>query len=307
MEAYNIMLADSAAISLAFALFLLVGPTAGYAIGWLTDVLAFRSRGPQFRLAASVPLSVAVLPILGYTLGSLFPPPVAWALFGVPSAAGLALMARDWWSAAPGRWQVWRGLTPFLALLGLWLLIAFCALVDLPFGQRLYYSTTAYDHSVRTAITSAIHTYGLPAQNPFYFPGHPVALRYHYFWMIPCAFIQRLGAPWVDARSAFTAGTMYCGIAMICLVPLYLRLFSANGAVALRRRSLTAICLLGVTGLDLLPATWMLWLERRGSMRGISPSVEWWNDQVDGWVYTMLWEAHYMCSLVGCLLGFLVL
>ena len=50
-----------------------------------------------------------------------------------------------------------------------------------------------------------------------------------------------------------------------------------------------------------------MWLNRAGIVGDMSPSVEWWNEQVDGWVYTMLWEPHYVCALVACLTGFLIL
>jgi hypothetical protein len=50
----------------------------------------------------------------------------------------------------------------------------------------------------------------------------------------------------------------------------------------------------------------MIWLYRIGLVDGMSPSVEWWNEQVDGWLYTMLWEPHYTCALIACLTGFLI-
>jgi hypothetical protein len=61
-----------------------------------------------------------------------------------------------------------------------------------------------------------------------------------------------------------------------------------------------------VTGLDIVPALLMVWLNRAGLIGGMSPSVEWWNEQVDGWLYTMLWEPHYVCAAVACLTGFLI-
>ena len=83
--------------------------------------------------------------------------------------------------------------------------------------------------------------------------------------------------------------------------------FSPQGATNLYRRSIIGIALLGVTGLDILGALLMFWLHHIGLIGGVSPSVEWWNNQVDGWVYTMLWEPHYTCALLACLTGFLVL
>jgi hypothetical protein len=113
--------------------------------------------------------------------------------------------------------------------------------------------------------------------------------------------------PLVDARAAFIAGTLWVGIGLISLIPLYLRMFgSAPPGVLLRSRSRIGIALLAVTGLDIVPTILMVWLSRAGLVSGMSPSVEWWNEQVDGWLYTMLFEPHYTCSLIACLTGFLI-
>jgi hypothetical protein len=132
-------------------------------------------------------------------------------------------------------------------------------------------------------------------------------LRYHYYWLILAALLQQIGHPFVDARQAFIAGTLWCGIGLISLVALYLRIFSPHGAARIARRTVVGVALLGVTGLDILPTLLMLWGAHTGLVRGVSPSVEWWNNQVDGWIYTMLWEPHYICSLIACLIGFLII
>src|ERR1019366_381019 len=181
----------------------------------------------------------------------------------------------------------------------------FCRWPTFPSAAASYFSVIDFDYSVRIAFTHSIGAFGLPARNPFFFPGHAAALRYHYFWMIPCAQIYRLGMPLVDARAAFIAGTMWVGIGLISLIPLYLRLFG-SAPQALLRRSRIGIALLAVTGLDIVPTLLFVWLSRAGVVRGMSPSVEWWNEQVDGWLYTMLWEPHYTCSLIACLTGFLI-
>jgi len=42
-------------------------------------------------------------------------------------------------------------------------------------------------------------------------------------------------------------------------------------------------------------------------MHAVRPAMEWWNEQVDGFVYTALWESHYLAGLIACLMGFLIL
>jgi hypothetical protein len=297
-------MSDLIGISAGFALFSLLAFLPGYAIGWLTNVFEFRTRLLPFRLAASVPVSLAVGPILGYTVGRWFGLNAVWLVYSVLGVAAVSSGALRR-KARLGAGFDFRALWPFAALIALWMAVAFLSLADLPIGRRLYFSVIDFDYSVRIAFTHSIGAFGLPARNPFFFPGHAAALRYHYFWMIPCAQIYRLGMPLVDAREACIAGTMWVGVGLISLIPLYLRLFS-SAPQGLLRRSRIGIALLAVTGLDIVPTLLFVWLSRAGVVSGMSPSVEWWNEQVDGWLYTMLWEPHYTCSLIACLTGFLI-
>ncbi|MGO9229793.1 MAG: hypothetical protein ACLQKA_11390 [Bryobacteraceae bacterium] len=307
MAAHNFMLDDIRAILAGFLLFSLVGFFPGYALGWLLDTLQFRARSLAFRLALSVPLSIAIGPILGYLVGRWLSISAVLVVYAVACLCGLFRIGLALLDELRLRRRLSRGQLAAFGLIGVWLLIAVLSLADMQFGNRLYYSTIGFDYAVRTAFTNAITTTGIPPQSPFFFPGHPVALRYHYFWLILCSLVQRIGGPLVDARQALVAGTMWCGVGLMCVVALYLRCFSPNGAAGIARRSLIGIALLGVTGLDILGALLLVWLNHIGLIAGISPSVEWWNNQVDGWVYTMLWEPHYLSALIACLTGFLLL
>src|SRR5689334_7333937 len=91
------------------------------------------------------------------------------------------------------------------------------------------------------------------------------------------------------------------------IIALYLRFFSAEGQANLRRRLVAAFALLGVTGLDIVPTIPLVALYASGTTQMIFPSVEWWNEQVDGWIYTMLWEPHHLAGLIACLTAFLLL
>jgi hypothetical protein len=306
MAPHNFMLDDARAIAAGFGLFSLVTFFPGYALGWLCDTLEFRARSLSFRLALSVPLSIAIGPILCYLVGRWISITAVLVVYGAMSACGLFRIARDVISESRLQRRPSRGQLALFGLAAVWLLIAILSLADMQFGGRLYYSTIGFDYAIRTAFTNAIATTGIPPLSPFFFPGHPVALRYHYFWLILCSLVERIGGPLVSARQAFIAGTMWCGIGLMSLVALYLRCFNPRGAARISRRTAIGIALLGVTGLDILPALGMVWLNRIGLIGGIAPSVEWWNDQVDGWVYTMLWEPHYLCALIACLTGFLL-
>jgi hypothetical protein len=297
------MIPDLLAVLAGFCLFSLVAFLPGYAFGCATNVLRFRARSLSFRLAASVPLAIAIVPIVSFTLGRWMPLPVLFTIYCGVSGVSLVLILRDLWRSPR---MVPRKLLPFFGLILVWLTIAAFSLIDLQYHGRTYFSIIAFDYAIRIPIIDAIRTFGLPARSPFFFPGHAVPLRYHYFWMILSALAHLRGVA-VDSRQTFIAGTLWGGIALMSLVPLYLRVFSPQGRLNLYRRSFIGLCLLGVTGLDILPAMLMILLQRAGIVSGISPSVEWWNNQVDGWLYTMLWEPHYICALVACLTGFLIL
>ena len=298
------MFSDLLAVLCGFCLFSLVAFFPGYAVGWLTNALRFRARTRAFRLAASAPLAISIGPIVSFTIGRWFSLNAVLALAVCLAVLGLLLIARDL-LRAPRRFP--KELLPFFFLTSAWLAVAIFSLIDLQFAGRTYFSIIFFDYSIRIPITQAISTFGLPARSPFFFTGNPVALRYHYFWMILCALVRKLGGGAVDARQTFIAGTLWGGIAILCIIPLCLRLFSPGGSANLYRRTFIGLCLVGVTGLDILPTLLMLFLNYTGVVRGISPSVEWWNNQVDGWLYTMLWEPHYICALVACLTGFLIL
>ena len=187
-----------------------------------------------------------------------------------------------------------------------WIVIAVTSLADMQMGHRLYFSMIAFDYSVRTAFTSAISTFGLPPQNPFFFPGHSVILRYHYFWLMLPALVHEVSRALIDARQALIAGTIWCGISFMCVIALYLRFFSNRAGADIAKRTLIGILLLGVTGLDILPTLFLLWVIKQGAHIPVAPSVEWWNNQIDGWLFTLLWESHAICSLIACLTGFLI-
>ena len=60
------MAADCLAIVEGFCLFSMVALLPGYAFEWLTNVLRFRPRTLPFRVVASVPLAIAIGPIVSF-------------------------------------------------------------------------------------------------------------------------------------------------------------------------------------------------------------------------------------------------
>jgi hypothetical protein len=220
---------------------------------------------------------------------------VSWAYAGVIAWRGSAPRSPS------GAWRM------AVVILSVWGAVALFSLVDLQIGDKLYYSTTAFDNSVRTQFIHAISSGGIPPANPFFFPGHAQPLRYHYFWLILCSMVDVAGGAFVGPRHAWIGGVIWCGAGLLALVALFFRLVVYRGAETFRRRTLVGILLLGVTGLDILP-TAFYWASYSTRLTGFVPhSVEFWNEQVDGFVFTALWQAHSLAALIACLMAFLLL
>jgi hypothetical protein len=299
MPTHSFMLADIAGSVAAVCLFPLFVVVPGFAIAWLTDLFEFRRRILAFQLALSIPLSIAICPVVTYFAGRYGSMTLVWALYAASWLYALAAAFRRPLSLAP--------YSRIVALLfSAWAAIAILSLIDLAAGNRAWYPSAAFDYSVRTQFIRSIGATGIPPASPFFFPGHPVPVRYHYFWLLLCALVDLAGGSLITARHAWIAGTVWCGFGFMAVVALYFRLFSYRGPASFRRRAITGILLLGITGLDILP-TALLWMLQAAGMPAIRPAMEWWNEQVDGFLYTALWESHYLSGLIACLMAFLIL
>ena len=122
-----------------------------------------------------------------------------------------------------------------------------------------------------------------------------------------CSLVDRSAQGSVTPRQAIIGGTFWCGVGLMSLLALYLRLFSPAGRERFRRRFLTALMLAAVTGLDIIPSAILAWFYFTGKMHIMLPSVEWWNEHVDWFVYTALWAPHALASMLACFTGFLLL
>jgi hypothetical protein len=281
--------------SLEFALILFIP---GYVIGWLSNVFSFRKRPFPMQVLLSSPLAVAVLPILVYLLGRY--PRTLWTLFGatwlafllfIPGIAALVSQARKQFRSR----TAWIGAAFVLG----WATLAVATLVDLQFKYRLYVSTTAYDYSTRTAFTAAA-VRAIPPSNPFFAANPPIALRYHYFWMLLCSLVVRLGH--VGPKQAMYGGTVWAGIALMSLIVISLEFFTGVRE-RFQQRAFIGVALLLVTGLDILPNLYIYlhWHQ-------VAPDMEWWNAvQITSWIDSLLWVPHHVMGLVACMVGVLVL
>jgi len=278
----------------------------GYVAAWLLDLLDFRRRTAAFRAAFSLVLSIGLCPILTYWMGRYAGFPAVWTFYGITAALFSLLLAlnlnggrprRPWWPAGSG---------VFAVIAGVWLLVAVLSLIDLQIGGRLYYPVSTVDYALRSALVHSISTTGVPPASPFFLPGHPVPLRYHYFWLMMCSLVNRVGGNSVNARQAIIGGTYWAGLGLMALVLVYLRIFLPGPARQFRRRALTSLLLLGITGLDIAPTLLLLFLYIKGALPFLLPSAEGWNEPVHWFLFTTVWVPHTVAALVASFTGFLL-
>ena len=300
----NFMWQDLTGAAKAIALFPAFLLFPGYVAAWALDLFGFRRRTFGFRAALALPLSIAICPILTYLAGRYAGMPAVWAGYALCGVAFAGLAARD---RKRWHWCARRECLLVGGMLAAWLVVCVLSLVDLQIGDRLYYPTNTYDYSVRSAIGSAIRTTGVPPESPFFHPGHAVLLRYHYFWVMVCSLVNRLGGAGVTARQALIGGTFWCGLALFGLVALCLRLLLPATATGKRERLTAAALLLGITGLDIVPSLFFLFLYSRGQMSFVLPSGECWNEYVDWFLHSTLWAPHAVAALVAGFVAALML
>jgi hypothetical protein len=301
MPVHNFMVEDLSGALIAIALFPLFAVVPGYVLGSLLDLFDFRNRTLGFRLCLAAVLSIAVCPIFTYLAGRFISLNVVWAAYAAAALTLPFLLVRQ-----RDGLRLPTGWGTFALVLAGWLVVCVFSLIDLQIGERLYYPIINLDYAVRTAFVNSLAHTGIPPENPFFQAGHSAPLRYHYFWLMMCSLVQRLGGGTVGPRHALIGGTFWVGAALIAMLALYLRLFS-RGTSPLGVRLRTAVLLLAVTGLDIIPTLFFLVLYAAGIFGVVLPSVEWWNQQLAWFVFTTLWTPHAIAALVACFTGFLLI
>ena len=298
MPAEHFTRTDLVGVALATLIFAAFLVPPGYVFGWMVDFCGFRKQVYAWQLVVSLPLSIGIAPILTFLLWAYAGAAFVWTFYTLALVffLGFSIRAKH---LRIGRWAVGAMLV--------WLMIVWLSGIDLQFGDRLYASVLSYDFNVRTAITDSIARNGLPAKSPFFYPGHAVPLRYHYFWLIFCALVDTAGGRFVDARQALIASDVWCGWALMAIIALYLRFFCPAGERGFESRAKWAIGSLAFVGLDVVPVLILDIVFVLTKFGGVAATVFWWNEQVAQWIDNVLWVAHHISSVVACFVGFLLL
>jgi hypothetical protein len=293
----NYTIADLIRIFAGFVLFAPFALFPGYTAGTLSNAFRFRERSVLDKLLIASPLSTSVTPLLIYLVGRMGGMPAAWLAIGIAGVAFLFFFLHD----------LRRDRKPFDGSKGLlivascWILLALAILVDIQYNGRLYIAAASFDYSIRNEIVSSITRTGVVPENPFFFPGHSVPLRYHYFFFIPCSMVQSLSGGLVTPGASLAAGTLWCGLALMCLVCLYLHYFRTTETAASSNDRWTGLKLIPVMGLDVIPTSLLL------ASGIVNFTVDKWNEDLVGWLDSLLWAPHYVAAAIACLIGFLML
>jgi hypothetical protein len=280
----------------------------GYVTGYLLDLFDFRKRQIAVRFGLGLILSCVISPILfflTYRIGADFLAVIVQ--LGLVAAFVLILFRERDLGTFFNSLTNNRFAKVILLTATLWTIAATFSLIDIQWGDRLYFNIVSYDYSTRVAVINAITRSGVPPVNPSYYPGEPVKLTFlYYFWYVLCSLVDQLGGQIVDSRAALIASVIWTGLALISLTALYIRIRNTAPQPAVWRVALVGIGLLAVSGLDILGSTFYIMFPQYLLGHVIIGDIEHWNEQITAWVGTTLWTPHHLVSLLTGILGWIL-
>lgn len=302
-------LADLAGMAGALLLWPVVLVIPGMAIGWLTNVLAFRERSLWEQVAMGNLLGISLVPILSYWLTRVAGWTALWVALAIAAGVLCHALFRGGLGKGPSALASLRTRQARRIALGLGIFALLCAvmLVDVQIGSGLYRSLMTFDYVKHVAVTSSISRTGVPPLNPSFFDGEPLSLYYYYFHFLLSSAVDQLGGPLIDAPAAVHAGTIWVGWGLVSVTWLYVSEWRKDLLGGLSPScAVWAPLLLLVTGLDLLPVVFLgLAKTAFGRPGAWELTIEWWNEQISAWLDAVLWVPHHVAGLVGCLMAFL--
>lgn len=136
MPYQHFMLADLVSSTIVICIFPLVAFVPGYIFGWFTDVIGFRSQNQVWRGLISVPLSVALCPILAFWLDLLSGPVAVWGMLALCWITFTILALNHLRSWHFRKLRPSKELIEFGAMILLWVIVALGSLTDRQIGGR---------------------------------------------------------------------------------------------------------------------------------------------------------------------------
>jgi len=299
---------------LAFLLFPLILIAPGYVIGWFFNLFEFRARTKFVRGLTSIVLSLSICPILIFLAYRLVSVALVWFIVSANLVIFFGLVVWEWkqrkFQAQSAKNRLLKRYQ-LLALVfgGVWVGFCILNLIDIQWGDRLYFNIIGLDYTTRVAVIDAITRTGVPPANPSYYPGHPVPLTFlYYFWYILCSLIDQIGGKWVDSRMALIASAAWCGLGLMSTIALYLRLRNPAGVRKTWRSAFAGIGLLLVSGLDVIPVA-IFWFVVRASSDTLwfNGDLEHWNVQITAWLGAIQWVPNHVAGIIACLTGMMLI
>ncbi|MBK8824420.1 MAG: hypothetical protein IPN58_17955 [Anaerolineales bacterium] len=164
------------------------------------------------------------------------------------------------------------------------------------------------DFATRVTVINAITRTGVPPVNPSFFPGHVEYITsLYYFWYIICSIVDQFGGNFVDSRMALIAGDAWCGLALMALIALYIRLRNRISGDEVWKTAIIGIGLLTISGLDVIPALINMIVTRLSyGFMWPAGDIEHWNEQITAWVGSLFWVPHHVAAMIVCLAGLII-
>jgi hypothetical protein len=193
------------------------------------------------------------------------------------------------------------GWPPRAALVGLLAatLVVALQLSDFQWNGRLYHATYAFDMVKHAATVNSIVSWELPLADPFVSRSEPAG--YYYFFYTVAAIPVRLTMASLDARAAVGALSVLDGAALLALVVLLWRKSVPDLPVS-KNVVWLLIALLLCGNLDIVANIAI------GLVAHAWPvQIEWWNQQVLPWLFSLLWVPHHVLALIAGVFGLLLI
>lgn len=288
----NYSLIDTLGVCLAALAYvpLLLAP--GLALAWLFGPFEDRQTSPTMRPAVALVVGLAMLPLVDSLAARAIGLDLTLALNLALAAGALGLAWR-------GKWRL--GISwPVAIALVVWLVLVLLEWVDFDLDGRLYRPFMIIDLVKHAATTQAIHDTGAPPADPFF--ARPGRVGYYYFFYTLPALAERLGAGWISARAAVGGLAFWVGVGAFGLCRLALERAGLLKDGGSQRAGWLLLAVMASAGLNVLA---MLWY-RVGQGFWV-PDPNGWNEQVAGWLTSVIWVPHHVSALIASTLALMAL
>ena len=212
-------------------------------------------------------------------------------------AASLCLAIYGGWRLARERATWWIGGASALVLV--WFVLLSAEWVDFDWVGRLYQPFTVIDTVKHAATAQAILVSGAPPRDAFFLrPGHA---SYYYFFYTLAALVMRLAGGVIEAKAAVGGVIFWTGLGLFGLVRMVISRLGIDRP-APRASVVVILLVLLASGLDIIGVL------RLGLLQGIwLADPLFWNEQVPGWLESLLWVPHHVTGLIAGILGIVAL